>query len=325
MVIGKGYDVADFTNELANGNVIVKCQHVALVVGNEQDMVGTNVNMARQIERLIRQVWIVKPTAQVFVSSVMPRPTKETVTQSVVMKTNEGVAKMCRRLNKYGQSSVRYMPLHQNFLEKWKHMDMKSGKMLITTRVKQPHGLYFGLGTDFLNQTGAQLFLDRLEESVKFHLERPAKSLEQQQGLVVQIENEWATPMQKADHLGDDSQKSEKVQSGSAGREVTEGEFGVNHKENRGLAGRQLKKAEKPTVQTCGRPCDTPVVKKRKKEQAEIKNPNKVSQMVDKWEQLSQGRPPLDDLDLELGEESVVRVDLGDQPRGADSSRKMMK
>lgn len=191
LVVGIDYEVKDLINEVAARNFEVKTDMVAILAGNDQVKVGMNCNIAKQIDCLIQQVWIIRPTARMFVFSVLPKPTQETASQALIMKVNEGIAAMCRKLNKYGMNTVKYMPLHQSFLEKWKHSDMESGKMRISTRVIQPHGVYFMLGKDRLNHDGALLGVQKVKEimnEVRMKQESSAP-LMSRPGLVVELDN----------------------------------------------------------------------------------------------------------------------------------------
>lgn len=295
IIQGTGYDVSDFVNDIANGTIEIKTNIVALSVGNEQLKVGRNVNISKQIEKLIRQVWIVKPVSQIFVSSLLPKPTQETQSQALVMKANEGISTMCKRLTKYGANMVRYMPLHQGFLERWKYKDEKTGVMRVSTRVVQPHRIYFKVGTDVLNSNGIRKYLDDMEQKIRqdTRMEEVSKmKLVQQPGLKIQIENDaYKSAVGKpGSNLRQEAQDSQ----GSASREKSN-EFKRKLCDLKpGPSGRSKKHKEGDKMSGDAKCLGKSVV-----------------QMVDKWERLSQG-PGVDDIDLELGQDSVVRVNLGD-------------
>lgn len=284
MVVGAGYDVRQFLNDIAGGVIKLKADNVALLLGNEQIKPGVNVNLGKQVERLIQQIWISRPTAEIFVSGVLPKLTQETLTESLVMKVNYTVASMCRRLNKYGKNRVYYMPLHQHLLEKWSHKDVKSGKMRKTTRIIQPHGKFYRVGTDNLNKTGADMIMSRVMDFVRGK-QQPNATLMDRPGLIVQIENpEYSRESRvSTPSMAGKSDKVKIPPNGGGHRQEPKVGSGVG---NQGAV---------TTAKSDG------------------SQRGKVSRMVDQWEKLSQG-PGGDDLDLELGGESVVRVDLGDQP-----------
>lgn len=266
-VVGTDYHINAFVSNIASGIIRIKAKNVALLVGNEQLAVGMTSNLAKQMEKLVRQICIAEPLATIFVSSVFPKPTQETVTQALVMKTNEKIGQMCRKLTKYGHNIVKYMPLHQHVLEKWRHTDHKSGKMRISTRIVQPHGKYFVLGTDRLNQEGLDMITQNMLAFVRVELQLRAPLIERPH-LKVQIENDTVVP-----------KNSVRKESGGKNASRKDRRF-------------------------------SPLTGPKRKNEG--KNMGRVSRMVDKWEQLSQG-PVVDDIDLELGEDSVVQVDLGDQ------------
>lgn len=294
LVLGTGFDVADFVNDVANGRITIKTDVVCLLVGNDQWRPGTNTNMAKQIEKLITQVWIKRPTARIYVSSLMPRPTQETVSEALLIKMNGGIAAMCRKLTKFGKNTVKYMPLHQSCLEKWKHYDPKSKKMQISTRIVQPHGKFFEIGTDILNKAGATVLFQRMKEIVirdLMPLESEAQPLKDRPGLVMVIENDQCSTSSEG-----------KKRSLSHEEEVVE--------PSTSEVGNKRMKERLDTEMG-------PPVGVKKPNNLKKVVPGMVAHMVDRWEQLSQGTLA-DDIDLELGQENVVPVDLGDQvePQG---------
>lgn len=286
MVTGGGYTVSELVTTLANDNFTLKAPIVALVVGNQQLQAGKNVNMAKQIERLIQQIWIVKPITQIYVSSLIPKPTQETVTQAVLIKANEGIGKMCRRLSKYGQNIVKYMPLHLEFLEKWRHVDEVTGKRLNTTRIRQPHSESFLLGSDQPNEAGAERLLDALVRFIKED-QQEKLPLPDRAGLRIQIDN------------GLISERRER--KWKDGQEKVESAQGKKPKKSKVL----VESSREDLVHNLE-------LEKGTKEKETVAKGGSVAQMVSKWEQLSQGPLALDDIDLELGEESIIPVQLGD-------------
>lgn len=323
MVIGADYEVKDFTGDVANGTIVVKANTLAVMVGNDhlRHSEGVNVNIAKQVEKLIRQVWIQQPQVQVFVSSLLPRPTQETVSQELVKKANEGISKMCRQVNKYGDTLVKYMPLHQLFLEKWRHNNEKSGKVRISTRVIQPHATYFLLGSDRLNQVGVNLVLEKMKYYVRLAELQGSQDqvkLVDRPGLVVQIDNSDGCT---ADSEDNNMQPRKAVASGQKLKKGgTKKSFEPKLKPIQGAVALN----NQPAL------CDTSIsprdenegLKERqnsgKGKTKKEKGSSTVARLVDKWEQLSQGAA-LDDIDVELGGESLVTVDLGDQVSAQDS------
>lgn len=230
-----------------------------------------NTNVAKQVEKLINQVWIVSPRASVFVSSLVPKPTRETLMEPVVRKANYGINAMCKRLHKYRDNVVKYIPIHQLFLEKWKHTDEKSGQMLCTTRITQPHGENFIIGTDTLNLQGVKKVLKEIERNVRI-VEDTGKCIEDRKSLKIEISNEKWQPDGSSSGSHEHSSDKSKIPEGK-GQAMKRKRSCLGEKENR------------------------------------------VGKLVKKWEELSQTSTGMDSIDLELGGESVVQVDLGDTPQ----------
>lgn len=300
MVIGADFDVEEFGEDIRSGVLKVKSDVVALMIGNDQLKAGRPVNISKKVEKLIRQLWIVRPKAEVFVSSILPKPTQETVTEALVMKANLEMSVMCRRLAKYGKNMVRYMPLHQLFLEKWRHVDEKTGRRRVTTRVVQPHGRFYLHGTDKLNKDGVQKVLVEIQQIIKKDRDGAMVSLMGRPGLVIQIDNDFNS--NKTSQHANSYAKSQKGDKG--------GLRPTQRWQKRSTTG------DKIDTEAPGTAKNGELVKKHKT--ISVPSKKKVSQMVDKWEQLSQGAP-VENLDVELGEDSIVLVDLGDQPYMVES------
>lgn len=321
LVQATDYMVKDFTRDLADGTFKIKAAVVALCVGNDELKVGENRNIARQIEALVRQVWVVKPAAAVFVSSLLPKPTQETQTQALLMKANEGISVMCRRLNKYGAATVKYMPLHQKFLEKWRNVDESTGTLKVITRIVQPHGLWYRPGTDILNQEGIKMLLSALQEKVKSNGEQSAI----QSGGMIEL------PSIKGQVESDRACSGRSKQDQNFGKKPKKGKKGCPEPPSGNESKKESVTARTGVVGTGdkrkrtgykrqgvreGVKADFDEVQKKQKVDTDgsvdISKRSSVARMVDKWESLSHG-PVFEDLDLELGGESVVSVDLGDR------------
>lgn len=290
MVIGADYDVSDFGNDVTNDTIKVKSNKIVLMVGNHQMEPGKSVNISKQIEKLINKLWVKKPTATVYVCSLIPQPTQETLMEPILMAANSGISQMCKRLHKYRQNTVKYIPIHQVLLEKWRHPD-NTGKMLKTTRIIQPHGKYYTMGTDHLNMAGIEIILQQVENVIKLaegeHVEGALDQcdLGKKPNLIVQVDNSpdgsvdvvmgTGTPC----GLGDSKSQTRKSATDGGDRRSSS---------------------------------------KRKAEKTQERR-SKVSKLVEKWERLSHTEQQVDSLDLELGGESIVPVDLGDSGPGSES------
>lgn len=300
LIIGAEYTVNDFISELANKEIKIKTNKVVLMLGNEFIDPGKNVNVAKQMQKLITQVWIVRPTASVFVCSLMPHPTQETDTKPIIMKANTGLSNLCKRLNKHQENLVKYLPIHTLVLEKCSHSD-ETGVKRIITRIKQPHGVYYKPGSDVLNQEGAELVLNEIDRLVENATKPP---LMERMGLYVEVENDQYVGS------GSEKRKESEPQAKMPKKRKESDEDHTN------LAAEKLPKSRNikdPNIKV-----KTPLWREGSKKKD--RGGGQVAVMVDKWEKLSQGGPSaLDSLDLELGGDAVVRVDLGDYPRSVDN------
>lgn len=297
LIIGKGYGVQDFINEVASRDVRIKAKMVVVMLGNEQILPGCNVNVAKQMEKLILQLWIVQPTASIFVSSLLPHPTQETDTRAVIMKANAGLSGLCKRLNKHQENYVKYLPVHQLLLEKCSLSDETGAKRSIT-RIKQPHAMFYQIGSDILNEKGAELVLDEVDRLVAMAASA-MKPLRDRMGLRIVIENEHG-----------------KGESSKGNTESQDPDPQTQMSKKRKKSGELLEQEhlKRKSVKSANRSSN-----EQDLIDAGSSRSGQVAVMVDKWEKLSQRGPSVvDSLDLELGEDAIVRVDLGDQPSSTD-------
>lgn len=323
LIIGTDFEIGDFLTDVSQGKLTLKTDKIALLIGNDQLQIDRQVNIAKKVEKLIKEIWVMRPKAELFVSSVFPKPTQETVTESLVMKTNVALSSMCRRLMKYGKNAVTYMPLHQKFLEKYKCTDARTGKVKKITRVVQPHGTHYTVGTDRLNKKGVEVTLAEIQHNVqKREGGTTSKPLNQRLGLKIQIENEMVSDesgnkAREPESVGKGREKPEKGDKARGGRTHRYSVDTRDNTESRTESPKRKRSKDESRKKEHG--FNKSLCKQVNKESGSSKKENykrnrsKVSRMVDKWEQLSQGAP-VDNLDMELGEDSIVRVDLGDQP-----------
>lgn len=284
IVVGFDYDVWDFTEALKAGTIELKSHNIGLLVGNNHIKRDMKINVGKQIYKLLQRLAMVKPRASVFVCSVMVRPDDEELLTPVVIRANQTIHAMCQKMSRSGSLDVKYVPLHQEYLEKWKHFDIKAGKMRMTTRISKPHDKYFvGKGCQ-LNHEGIDRAFQTLKRSVSGELGPPMKVVMDVPSLKVCISGESVTETD-----------TEAVSVNSDNAEEKMGNTGVSDRPSGtvGVIGGQ-QKSEK-------RKSQSPSLEGQK---------GKVSKMVSKFERRQLA---LDHLDLELGGESVVAVDLGDR------------
>lgn len=277
VVVGTGLEVNDFLEALSVGDLPVKSPRVTIMVGCGMMKTGTMINMGNRLEKLINQIRIQFSDTQFWVCSILPRPKASEELDLVIKRANETISVMCKKLSKFKQILVQYVPIHVEFLEKWKHFDNKSKKMQISTRIREDWEIYFDAdNTKQLTVVGIEKVIEMVERSVKGEQVKPMVKRTNLAELVVQIEN----TKEEGDPEISWVQESKPEASGT--RAKIGGKSGIKRMTSDDRQGGE-NRSKKSTV----------------------------SEMIQRWER---GVTSQRDLDMELGEDSVVLVDLGDQP-----------
>lgn len=275
MVIGHDYEIKHFIEDVTTGVIKIKCKRVALLVGNNMLIPDQKVNMGNRIEKLINNIRIKHPQTEFLVSGVFPRPDKEKQMELVVKAANETIGVMCRRLAKFQQVKIKYVPLQREFLEKWRHYDNKSGKMQYSTRIISSWDKWFEPTGRELTEMGLERVFRELERAILS--DHPVKPL--------QVKWRADLPQVKV-QISNEGEQDDEVQFPGFEMPPQADGLAINNSKCEG-------KPQKPTDQRAS-------------------GLGTVAKMIDKWESLSQlsGR---DAIDRELGEDSIVEVNIGDQ------------
>lgn len=279
VIIGNGFSVADFIKEIQDGSLKIKSERVALMIGTDMMDSKQYINLGNRLEKLVREIKIKEPDTQFWISSVLPRPDEDAGTDEMIKKVNGTVSTMCKKMWKYHDTYVKYVPMHCGFMEKWKHLDMKSGKMLVTTRIKSPWDRYFVRQyPKRLTEYGIQCALEVLEGYVReTAVVKMARVLDLPE-MVVEVENV----------------REEDDPILVLGEETAETQTGASGQTQNGAQSGQVKRRQ------------------RLEGPSKIKR-SAVAKLIHRWETATTS------LDEELGEDSVVPVSLGDgSPGGSD-------
>lgn len=114
IVIGSEFEVSDFVQSITCGDLIIKSEQVAIMIGADIVKTVPRVNLGRRLETLIRKIRSKNSDTKFWVSSVLPRPDKDVEFDDMIQHTNTTISAMCRRLDKYKDIEVTYVPLHQD-------------------------------------------------------------------------------------------------------------------------------------------------------------------------------------------------------------------
>lgn len=277
IVIGKGYSLADFATDIADGSIKIKADQVVLMIGNNVPNLSSKINMGNRVAKVVQEIQAKRAKAKIWVCSLFPRILEEEQMIPSIKKANTSISTMCRKKEKFSAWKIKYVPVHCQFLEQWKHYDCESKKMQMSTRIVRPVTRYFVPGANILNIDGVERALAAVERAMQGkERDQQQKSMERQR-LLVEIDNTPSTEVQV--HIpfeiapeSMDQVDPENAQTGAKGK-IT--------------VSREGKKGVVP-----------------------------VRSLIDKWEMLSQATNTdclPDPLDVELGEDSIVQVNLGDQ------------
>lgn len=292
LVVGVDYQIWDFTEAVKNGSIQIKSDRVAILVGNNHVERSMKINMGKQIWKLIQQIAMVKQGLVIYVCSLMVRPEDEIMLQPVIMKANNQIHNMCQKATKSGGMDVHYVPMHQEFLEKWRHFDVKSGQMRVTTRISRPHDQWFAGKKCQLNAEGVKRAVDTLWRAVTGEKGTPMRRVTDVADMKIMVLNEedkQDVEAAKAAPCEASIVRSETDPEASAVGQSDSDEKGVTSEYRKRTRNKNKRSGTEPMVQVGG----------------------KVAKLVDQWEEnIRLGAS--DSLDVELGEDSIVRVDLGE-------------
>lgn len=299
MVVGADYTIWDFVQAVKDGSVRLKSPNIGLLIGNNHIKRNMQLNMGKQVGKLVEQIAITRRDATIYVCSLMVRPDDELGLQQVVIRANKQIHGMCQEMTKRRQIDARYVPLHQEYLEKWKHFDVKSGQMRITTRISRPYSQWFmGIGCK-LNQEGIDRAMTTLWRAVTGEIGMPMRKVTEVDELQIKVLRE---------EQKESSTCGERLLMGAAAK-MDPGDSVNTH--NKFPLVRSKEMAEQDSTLP-----DEKIVAGRKRtcEQGsrEPLKKGKVAALVGMWESKTVTAVTTDRLDVELGKESVVKVDLGE-------------
>lgn len=273
LVMGMDFEVKDFMESLVSKEFTIKSKRVTLMIGSNMIRLGDNINLGNRLEKLIRYILTLYEDTQFWVCSVLPRPGAVKEMDHVIRKVNVTVSHMCKKLNKEANMSVIYVPVHCEFMEQWKHFDQRSQKMQVTTEILKQY--FSDEDTIALKPEGINKVFEIVERYVSGGKPAVMKKRQHMVNLKVEFENVRE----------EDPEVTVKMDN-------TRSTSPVSCKGNQGnVVGKVV------TAST-----DRPSVAK-----------NKVAEMIQRWENRDRTDKQVTDLDRELGEDSIVQVDLGDQ------------
>lgn len=116
IVIGKEFEVQEFVQALEEGQVTIKSDQVAIMVGTDMLHLGVKINLGNRLGKLIKHIRVSNPITQFWVTSVLPRPLAGVVFDDMIQKVNKTISNMCCSLDKYKEVNVTYVPIHCEFL-----------------------------------------------------------------------------------------------------------------------------------------------------------------------------------------------------------------
>lgn len=277
LVIGKNYEIADFIESLNDGTLRIKAPRVALMVGCDLVDKQECVNAGNRIERLVREILVRFSDTQFWVCSLLPRPGSPKEMDELIRRMNGTISTMCKRLQKFNDTTITYVPIHCDFLEKWKHFDNESKRMQYSTRLISQWQRYFDTkDTRCLTPMGVEMAVNSIEGCVAGNKQLFIKKRQNLPELHIQVDNVKSV---------DDPQVVLQARGTKAGA----------------LASKHER-------------CKSASVKRAREKEDDVPNdcPG-VSELIKTWEAKSRSATQRCELDDELGEESIVLVNIGDQ------------
>ena len=143
---------------LVEDRIPIKCNVVVLMVGNSQIPFPAELSVSGQVKKLLLAIWekYEKKLRKVVVSTVLPRPDKETEFEEEIKTVNNGIYKAVREIKRHHlvARNTTVIPLHRLFLERYEYFDFSQGRLAYQLRVVKPVSKYFKAGTAKLNVNG---------------------------------------------------------------------------------------------------------------------------------------------------------------------------
>lgn len=274
------YIIQQFVKDLKEGVIEIVGETVLIMIGNNQVDNGEKCNIGKQIGKLAKLICTQDHKLAIFICGLMPRPDKPNEWRLQLGSTNKKIGDMCRATAKYQKLRIKYLPIHQVFLEKYKSLDPATKRVTTISQVIRPIETYFKPDHRTFNHQGRKLLRKKLWEAI----DDPSGLTGYQMPVVWKAEQ--LTIEISANEVDCDTEDSHCASETPA----------INAKKVK--CSEDLAVAANSGVE-CFRP-----VKKQK---------GQVAQLIDKWESNKPNPSSTESLDLELGGEDVVSVPLGDE------------
>ena len=137
--------------------ITIKCNIVAILVGNSQVPFPPDVSVASQLKKLILAIWESHDKIRkVVVLTLLPRPDKECELEDPIKQANNSLYKAVREVRRFHviARNTGVMPVHRLFLERYEYFDMAMGRTAYLLRIIKPVTRNFVAGSADLNVLG---------------------------------------------------------------------------------------------------------------------------------------------------------------------------
>lgn len=281
----ENYRVQEFLMDFKSGKIKPEGKFLVLAVGKAHVNMEVEGNVGRQIARMLQAIATKQKEEMAFyVCGVIPWPRHEDTVRRRLMQVNTSIGVECRNLVKFKGLDVTYIPVHQAFLEKWKTLDDKSNKVISINRVKRPIHTYYKLDGLTLNAGGRKLFRTLMWEGLK--LEPP---------VVRKIPIVW--DRERIQVICNETEEKEELGNHAP---VVAIPPDLESEKRGDTATLNRKRGSEASVEQDG----------KKLRRGDSVPGGRVSDLIQVWE--TRQNASAESLDVELGEDSIVQVNLGD-------------
>lgn len=274
------YQVQDFAKDVRDHSMEIVGETVLLLIGNNHLDQKEPGNIGKQIGKIAKLICTQNDTVSLFVCGLMPRPDKPNEMRLQIGAANKKIGDMARSLAKYQQLNIKYIPVHQAFLEKCKTINPVTKKVAVITQVRRPLETYFKPDLREFNHQGRKLLRQKLWQV----MENPTQLLGNSIPVV------WC-----AQHLTVVVDAEDTDTDQATGSECSAESLAVANK------------VKVSTEHREGASSGLELVRPAKKLKGQ------VAQMVKKWETSTANPGSSESLDVELGRDNVISVPLGDE------------
>ena len=157
-VYPRGTTISGVRDMIKNGEIIIKCPQVVILMGNNQIPWPPGISPTNQVKKLVQAIFVKykRRITKVWIGTVLPRPDREVELERIIQKVNVGYFKAVKELKRHNFEGkcTEILTTHLLFLEKYRYVDILTGHSASHLRIIKPTDVNFVAGKADLNLVG---------------------------------------------------------------------------------------------------------------------------------------------------------------------------